>query len=96
MAWIRTALSMLSFGFTIFKFLDAMAKNNQIERSDSPQRVGLFLVGLGMAALLLGTMSYWGTLQDIRRTEEFRLGRAVLLMSIAAVALFIAIARRLV
>jgi hypothetical protein len=46
------------------------------------------------------TIGYWSTLKDLQHTEEFRLGRPVLLMalimSIAGVALFVSIADRLV
>lgn len=100
MAWIRTSLSMLSFGFTIYKFLDALADSNQIAASHSPQRVGLFLVGMGTLAILLGTISYWTTLKDLNRVEEFRIGRPVLLMALlmsaSGIALFISMAGRLV
>lgn len=100
MAWVRTSLSMLSFGFTIYKFLEAAAKANDLERPESPQRVGLFLVAMGVGSMVLGVVSYWGTLKDLQRTEEFRLGRPTLLisliMTLGGVALFIAIAGRVV
>jgi putative membrane protein len=100
MAWIRTSLSMLSFGFTIYKFLDAMAEHDQLARSNSPQQVGLFLAGMGTAAMVLGTLGYWTTLRDLERVEEFRLGRPVLvmalIMSIAGVVLFVSIATRMI
>jgi len=100
MAWIRTSLSMLSFGFTIYKFLETVASQPGAIHSDSPQRVGLFLTGMGVAAVVLGTFSYWTTLRDLRRVEAFRLGRPVLLMalimSIAGVAMFFSIATRVV
>ena len=98
MAWIRTSLSMLSFGFTIYKFLESMAEHGQIARSESPQRVGLFLCAMGTAAIVLGTIGYWTTLKDLNRIEEFRLGRPVLVMALimclAGVALFATIAVR--
>lgn len=100
MAWIRTSLSMLSFGFTIYKFLQGLADHGQIAQTSSPQHIGLFLVGAGTVAMLLGTFSYWGTLLDIGRAGEFRLGRPVLLialvMSLAGTALFLGMAGRLV
>jgi putative membrane protein len=100
MAWIRTSLSMLSFGFTIYKFLETMAQQNAAPHADSPQRVGLFLAGLGTAAMVLGTIGYWVTLRDLKRAEEFRLGRPVLLMalimSLCGIALFFSIAERIV
>jgi putative membrane protein len=96
MAWIRTSLSMLSFGFTIYKFIQEVEHANKVAISSSPRHVGMFLVGMGVMAMLLGTFSYWTTLNDVRRTEEFRLGRPVLLMallmSIAGVAMFAGIA----
>lgn len=100
MAWVRTSLSMLSFGFTIYKFLESAAEANQLARPESPQRVGLFLVAVGVASMVLGLISYWITLKDLRRTEAFRLGRPTLIigvvMAIAGTVLFAAIAGRLV
>ena len=100
MAWVRTSLSMLSFGFTIYKFLETVASQPGAIHSDSPQRVGLFLTGMGVAAIVLGTINYWTTLRDLKRVEAFRIGRPVLLMalimSIAGVAMFYSIAARVV
>ena len=100
MAWIRTALSMLSFGFTIYKALEALAAQGHMEREDSPQVVGLFLCALGVASVALGTINYWVTLRDLQKVEQFRIGRPVLLMalimSVCGVALFVSIATRIV
>jgi putative membrane protein len=100
MAWIRTSLSMLSFGFTIYKFLQSVSGQTPLEHPESPRQVGLFLVGMGVAAIVLGTIGYWMTLKDLQRTETFRIGRPVLIMalimSIAGVALFFSIAAKLV
>ena len=100
MAWIRTALSMLSFGFTIYKFLEGMGSQKPLLHPHSPQQVGLFLAGLGTVSMLLGTLNYWSTLKDLRQVEDFRLGRPALwiavVISAAGVVLFISIAVRLV
>jgi putative membrane protein len=82
MAWIRTSLAMLSFGFAIYKFLDAMVAQGMLERTHSPRRVGLALCAMGIAAILFGTASYWMTLRDIRRVEPFRMSRSVLVMAL--------------
>ena len=99
MSWIRTSLSMISFGFTIYKVLDALARNGQIASSQSPRQVGLFLCAMGVAAVVLGTVGYWTTLRDLQRIQPFRLGRPVLAMalilSLAGIALFGAILWRL-
>ncbi|MCX7589175.1 YidH family protein [Phenylobacterium sp. 58.2.17] len=100
MAWVRTSLSMLSFGFTIYKFLESAVQSDQLARADSPQHVGLFLAGVGTLSMLFGVISYWTTLKDLQRTEEFRLGRPALFISLvmlmAGVALFLGIAARVV
>ena len=100
MAWMRTSLSMLSFGFTIYKFLDTMAQQGQLQRSHSPQVVGLFLAALGTVTIIFGTISYWVTLKDLQRAEVFRLGRPILLlaliMCVTGTALFVSIATRIV
>lgn len=100
MAWIRTALSMISFGFTIYKVLEGVADQGMLPHSDTPQRVGLFLVGIGTLSMILGVFSYWATLKDLRRSEEFRLGRPTLListiMTFAGVVLFVGIAGRMI
>ena len=81
MAWIRTALSMLSFGFTIYKFLQALADHGQIARTDSPQHVGMFLAAVGTGAMLLGTASYWITLREVATAHPFRSWRPILLLA---------------
>jgi putative membrane protein len=100
MAWVRTALSMLSFGFTIYKFLETAAQQGHLARPESPQKVGLFLAGMGTASMILGVLGYWTTLRELRRTEDFRLGRPTLvvslIMTLAGVALFLVIALRAV
>jgi putative membrane protein len=67
MAWVRTSLSMISFGFTIFKFLQDLVKVGSARISDrGPRNFGLALVGLGTVALIAATIQYW------RRMREFR------------------------
>ena len=100
MAWVRTALSMLSFGFTIYKFLETVAQQSAVPPPHSPQQVGLFLAALGTACMVVGTISYWTTLQDLQAVERFRLGRPALyigvIISLAGIGLFYTIALRAV
>lgn len=54
MAWIRTALSMIGFGFTIYKFFQYQAEEiaaGNIRRPQAPRNLGLSLIGLGTVAL---------------------------------------------
>jgi putative membrane protein len=99
MAWVRTAMAMLSFGFTIYKFLEDFEGKRGHAGPDLPQHVGLFLAGMGTLSIVMGTLEYWTTLRDLNRTDRFGPGRPILLvafvLSAAGVALFISIAFRL-
>jgi putative membrane protein len=54
MAWLRTALSMISFGFTIYKFLQVLQEQSAVlpVRPDAPRNLALVLIGLGTGALV--------------------------------------------
>ncbi len=60
MAWVRTALSMISFGFTIYKFLEAMLpqSTSPVLRADTPRNVGLSLIGIGTFALIVACVQH--------------------------------------
>ena len=54
MAWIRTSISMIGFGFTIFKFFQYQAEEiaaTHPHRAQAPRNLGLTLVALGTLAL---------------------------------------------
>ncbi|MGC1647538.1 MAG: DUF202 domain-containing protein [Candidatus Sulfotelmatobacter sp.] len=54
MAWIRTCLSMIGFGFTIYKFFQYQAEEiaaGNIRRPQAPRNLGLTLIALGTVAL---------------------------------------------
>ena len=54
MAWLRTGLSLIGFGFTIYKFLEYLAaQGTQITfREAGPRDIGLFLLVLGTGSLI--------------------------------------------
>ena len=60
MAWSRTSLSLISFGFTIYKFLGAMQMQSTVPvlRPQAPRNVGLVLIGLGTGALIAASVQY--------------------------------------
>jgi putative membrane protein len=61
MAWIRTALSMIAFGFTIYKFLQALHEQSPVPvlRPNAPRNVGLLLVGIGTFAVAVAAIQHW-------------------------------------
>ena len=58
MAWVRTAASLISFGFTIYKFFQSMAEKGQVSegRLFGPREFAMSLIGIGLASLLLATI----------------------------------------
>jgi putative membrane protein len=100
MAWVRTSLSLYSFGFTIYKVLVAFQQGGgQLPQGHTPRNIGLFLTGLGTVAILMGTVEYWQSLKELRKVKDFRLTRPSLLMaalmSVMGVFLFISIMTKL-
>ena len=76
MAWIRTALSMIAFGFTIYKFLQAIqrAKHGPGYRPNAPRNVGLFLVGIGTFAVAVACIQHWKYVRKLRPDQPAALG----------------------
>jgi putative membrane protein len=62
MSWIRTALAMISFGFSIYKFVHAVAASE----AESPRRLGIALAALGTASLIAGTIQYRGIIRSLQ------------------------------
>jgi putative membrane protein len=60
MAWVRTTSSMISFGFTIYKFFQfEVDKDAQIIRGWlTPHDFALVMVSIGLVSLLVATVSH--------------------------------------
>ena len=71
MAWLRTGLSLIGFGFTIYKFLEYVAEQGTriTFRENGPRDIGLFLIGLGTLSLIFAVVDYWKSLK--RLSKEF-------------------------
>jgi putative membrane protein len=68
MAWIRTATSLISFGFTMYKFIQALRDG---EPAPEPRLIGsrefaLIMMALGTAALLFATLEYRSQVKSLR------------------------------
>ena len=73
MAWIRTALSMISFGFTIYKFLQYVRESEGVElRAQGPRNLGLSLILLGTGALAAASIQHWKLMKRLgsEKTEH--------------------------
>jgi putative membrane protein len=69
MAWVRTALAMIAFGFTIYRFVVVLAYEAPGAASEvtTTRVVSLVLMGLGVLAAVAGLLEY----RSIRRTLKF-------------------------
>src|SRR5262245_10065904 len=59
MAWVRTATSLISFGFTIYKFFQYLREQQGLEpdgRVLGPRRFAMLMISIGLLALLLATI----------------------------------------
>jgi len=68
MAWIRTSLSLISFGFTIYKFLQELAKGEKLTLQDNgPRNFGLALIFLGTVALIVASIQHVSLMKELRK-----------------------------
>jgi putative membrane protein len=59
MAWIRTATSLITFGFTIYKFFQIEAPDRgQQNRVIGPRQFAFILVSIGLFSLILATLEH--------------------------------------
>jgi putative membrane protein len=69
MAWIRTAVSLITFGLTIYKFIQYLEKETGAPagRVIGARGYGLSMIGTGLLALLLATISHRRDMKALRK-----------------------------
>ena len=67
MAWVRTAFSMIAFGFGIYKVLQFIGEQTKVPlpRPDAPRNLALALIGLGTFALIAGCVQHWNCVRKL-------------------------------
>jgi len=70
MSVMRTALSLIGFGFTIFQFFQKMRDADVLKRVNAPRNFGLALVIIGIAMLILGILYHIQFMAGLRKTRE--------------------------
>jgi putative membrane protein len=61
MAWVRTAVALIGFGFTIVQFFQRLQEMEGVApaaRPQAPRNLGLALIGVGVLALLISGWQY--------------------------------------
>jgi putative membrane protein len=74
---LRTGLSLISFGFTIYKFLDIQnaqlkAMGKSLPDISSPKVVGLVMIGIGILSLVLGIIEYVTTVGVLQKRYHLK------------------------
>jgi len=73
LAWVRTATSLITFGFSVYKFFEILREEGgRTHRLIGARQFGLMLVSIGLASLALAT---WEYRQNIRMLEAQYEGR---------------------
>jgi putative membrane protein len=68
MAWIRTATSLITFGFSVYKFFEFELKNSPASQMVvGPRAFGLALIVTGLLSMLFGTIEHARDLKSLRR-----------------------------
>ena len=69
MAWVRTAISLISFGFAIYKFFDFMRSGGAAPAGQgffNARRYAIFVISTGLIALLLATWEHQKNMRALR------------------------------
>ena len=71
MAWMRTSVSLYTFGFSISKFTEYLGQEGQgLKFSGSPRLLGLILIAMGIVAIVLAVIEH---VKRIRRMKQLGL-----------------------
>jgi putative membrane protein len=73
MAWVRTSLSLIGFGFGIASFRDILLEAGLVRGAQlqwQPTLVfGLSFIALGVLGLLAATLQHWNILQHLKQSD---------------------------
>jgi putative membrane protein len=102
MAWIRTSISMIGFGFTLAKLFQSLADSNVLIRGPAgnvwtAEGVGLVLISLGTFALVVAVFDHHRELKQLRTAGlPGRFSLSVAVASVLAILGFMALLSLLV
>ncbi len=84
MAWIRTATSLITFGFTIYKFfqIELAREGPRTNRLIGPRQFALLMIVIGLVSLLMATLEHRRDLKALN--AEYPGGRRSLARVLAA------------
>jgi putative membrane protein len=87
MAWVRTGVSLISFGFTIYKFFEFESGKGAVAAAAShlltPRQFGMIMIGTGLAALALATIDHRRNMR--RMQDEYGAASRSVAMAVAVI-----------
>ena len=69
MAWVRTATALISFGFSVYKFFQAMGERGTLAESRhlvGPREFALAMIGMGVGALVVALIENRRAMTSLR------------------------------
>jgi len=75
MAWVRTALSMIGFGFFIYKFFQFVLDRITVAaalRTQAPRNLGIVLTGLGTFVVVAAAIQHWSYVKNLRTDQPYK------------------------
>jgi inner membrane protein YidH len=74
MAWVRTSISMIGFGFFIYKFLQVIQGQSAVAavRSQAPRNLGLVLTSLGTVVVVVAAFQHWTYVRSLRTDRPYK------------------------
>jgi putative membrane protein len=70
MAWVRTATSLITFGFSVYKFFQFDTKGAaQIDRLITPRIFGMTMITFGVVSLFAATVQHVTSLRQLRAQD---------------------------
>ncbi len=85
MAWTRTALSLISFGFAIPKVAEAADRSRHIFGDWAPKAFGIVMVALGVFVLAVSSFEHWKQLHKMREENRAQFASSRLSYIVASV-----------
>ncbi len=88
MAWIRTCLSLISFGFGVDRIVTTLQKDYMDDSLHVTRILGLSFIGIGTCAIFLAAFEHRQELRHIQR-ENYRYKSRSSLAFVVAISIFV-------
>lgn len=81
MAWVRTATSLITFGFTVYKFFQIEHRKGELaQHLIGPREFALMMISIGILSLVLATLQHGHSMRSLRAHAVGRMPRSLALI----------------